>query len=286
MIEKRVHTLRAKAFFSLLKTAEDGVLILSYDCQKNMALPKLPDQSCYYSRQLYLYNFSIVEGTSKSPLTKDNVFANVWTEESFSKDSNTISSSVYNRLNNTNLNGIRTVTLVSDGCGGQNKNKTMVTMCCKWLLEHPTVKTVELVFPVTGHYYLPADRVFGITEKRFRKMDTIISPNQYIDIISEGATIIKVGGDFPVYDFKSAAETIIKAPGQWKVNFSQCKRFFIKRSKRGGNAVVNGELFYRHKTGTFENICKKQKKKHIGNRQPYFAERCCNETTNEMSIHC
>lgn len=66
MIEKRVHTLRAKAFFSLLKTAEDGVLILSYDCQKNMPLPKLPDQSCYYSRQLYLYNFTIVEGTSES----------------------------------------------------------------------------------------------------------------------------------------------------------------------------------------------------------------------------
>lgn len=185
MIEKRVHSLRAKAFFSLLKTAEDGVLILSYDCQKNMMLPKLPDQSCYYSRQLHLYNFTIVEGTSKSSLTKDNVFANVWTEEGFAKDSNTISSAVYHRLNNTKLDGIKTVRLISDGCGGQNKNKNMITMCCKWLLEHLTVKSVELVFPVTGHSYLPADRVFGNTEKSFRKLDTIISPNQYIEIISE-----------------------------------------------------------------------------------------------------
>ena len=126
-------------------------------------------------------------------------------------------------------------------------------------MEHPTVKTVELVFPVTGHSYLPADRVFGNTEKRFRRMDTIISPNQYIDIISEGATLLKFGDDFPVYDFKSAAETIIKAPGQWKAYFSQCKRFFIKHSKRVGNVLVNGELFYKTKTGSFENICKKNK---------------------------
>lgn len=190
MIEKRVHILRAKAFFSLLKTEEAGVKIISYDCQKNMALPKLPDQSCYYSRQLYLFNFTIVEGTSKSTLTKNNTFANVWTEDSFAKDSNTISSAVYNRLNNTDLSGIHTIRLIADGCGGQNKNKTMVAMCCKWLLGHPTVKNVELIFPVTEHSYLPADRVFGNIEKRFRKIDTIITPKQYIDIISEQATML------------------------------------------------------------------------------------------------
>ena len=75
-------------------------------------------------------------------------------------------------------------------------------MCSKWLLEHPSIKSIELVFPVTGHSYLPADRVFGNREKLFRKMYTIVEPKQYLDIISQQSTIVKVGEDFPVYDLK------------------------------------------------------------------------------------
>ena len=52
MIEKRVHKLRAKAFYSKLKEKDDRLLIFSFDCQKNLPLPKLPDQSTYHSRQV------------------------------------------------------------------------------------------------------------------------------------------------------------------------------------------------------------------------------------------
>lgn len=158
-VEKRVNCLRAKAFYSLLKTEEEGVKILSYDCQKNMNLPKVPDQSRYYSRQLYHFNFTIVEGPSKAPLNKNNVFANVWTENTYSKYSNTIASAVYNHLNKTDLTNITTVRLISDGCGGQNKNSTIITMCCKWLLEHPLIKKIELVFEL-----LLAIPTFRLTE--------------------------------------------------------------------------------------------------------------------------
>lgn len=34
---------------------DEGVLTLSYDCQKNLVLPKVPDQSAYYGRQAYFY---------------------------------------------------------------------------------------------------------------------------------------------------------------------------------------------------------------------------------------
>lgn len=92
--EKRVHSLRSKAFYSLLKENKNDLLILSFDCQKNQPLPKLPDQSTYYSRQLYLNNFCIVQGHSKSKLTKEIVTAYVWTENEFNKGLNEISSSV------------------------------------------------------------------------------------------------------------------------------------------------------------------------------------------------
>lgn len=67
LAEKKVHKMRAEAYFQLLREAEDGVVIFSFDCQKNQVLPKVPDQQAYYSRQLYIYNFTVVRGTSKPP---------------------------------------------------------------------------------------------------------------------------------------------------------------------------------------------------------------------------
>lgn len=49
----RVHKLKAKAFYNDLKTPENNTVKLSFDCHKNMLLPRVPDQSAYFSRQLY-----------------------------------------------------------------------------------------------------------------------------------------------------------------------------------------------------------------------------------------
>lgn len=59
-----LHKTQAKAFFTLLKQKEPGLYVISFDMQKNLPLPKLPDQSCYYSRQLYCYNLTVVSGVS------------------------------------------------------------------------------------------------------------------------------------------------------------------------------------------------------------------------------
>lgn len=98
MISKRVHNLRAKAFYNLLKEEKEELLTLSFDCQKNQPMPKVPDQSAYYSRQLYVYNFTIVIGSSKSKLNSENVFIYTWTEDILPKASNEIASAVFHCL--------------------------------------------------------------------------------------------------------------------------------------------------------------------------------------------
>lgn len=165
--EKNVHSLRARAFYEKLKDYSDALKILSFDCQKNLPLPKLPDQmASYYSRQLYFFNFTLVEGVSNRPLSKERVFTYYCMENEFNKDSNLVASAITHRLNHTNLTGITNIRLVADGCGGQNKNSILVGACSKWLLEHQNIKIIELVFPVTGHSFMPADRQFGIAEKK------------------------------------------------------------------------------------------------------------------------
>lgn len=172
MTEKRIHKLRAGAFFHCLREKKDGLLTISFDWQKNFAMPKLPDQATYYSRQFYLYNFTIVQGSSKDPL-KNNTFAYIWGEHEFPKGSNEIASCVYHRLQQTNFTGISTLRCVADGCAGQNKNSVMILMLSKWLLHRAPAhaKKVEYIFPVAGHSFIPPDRVFAKIEKVIRKKE-------------------------------------------------------------------------------------------------------------------
>lgn len=122
IIEKRVHTLKSRAFYQLLREEKEGMVTLSFDCQKNQVLPKVPDQIAYYSRQLYIYNFAIVKLQPDKRLNKDTVSLYYWTEDEFRKGANEICSAVYHRLNHLDLTGIHTIRLVADGCGAQNKN--------------------------------------------------------------------------------------------------------------------------------------------------------------------
>lgn len=260
MVAQRLHKLRAKAFFAKAKEEKATLKTFSYDCQKNLNLLKVPDQVAYYLRNVYLYNFTIVEGSSKSKLLPENVFAYCWTENLYPKAANEIASAVYHRLNNSDLSSTETVRLVADGCAGQNKNTIMLGMLTKWLTEAPqNVKKIELVFPVVGHSYIPPDRVFAQIEKEIRKHEVISGPQQYIDIISKYSTVNNLGTDFEVLDWKTASQEVFKPVGSWHFQFKLCKRYILKRSKKPGNVLIQGHLHYRTDDGVFKNVCKRNK---------------------------
>ncbi|CAH4033133.1 unnamed protein product [Pieris brassicae] len=103
IIEKRIHRLKYRAFYSILQEEADRLLTISFDCQKNQALPKLPDRSAYYSRQFSFYHFAIVAGNSKAKLTPTNVYSYYWDDTTHAKSSNEIISAFYNFLQNNNL---------------------------------------------------------------------------------------------------------------------------------------------------------------------------------------
>ena len=172
MTELRVHKLKSKCFYEYLREKKEFMLTLSFDCQKNQVLPKIPDQIAYYSRQLYMYNFTIVVGSCTNQISKENVFCYAWTENTHAKSANEISSAVFHQLTTqVDLTNVKTVRLMADGCGSQNKNSILILMCAYWLTmcAPHTVKTVELIFPVPGHSFMPADRVFGHIEKKLKR---------------------------------------------------------------------------------------------------------------------
>lgn len=118
----------------------------------------------------------------KCKQTKENVFIYHWNENEYPKSANEISSAVYDCLNSINIpETVQTIRLVSDGCGGQNKNYYIMSIVAFWLLKKApqTVKKVEYVFPMVGHSFLPSDRVLGRIEKEVKRETVIIDPEEY-----------------------------------------------------------------------------------------------------------
>lgn len=261
MTERQVHKLRAKAFFDYLKEEKPELVTISFDCQKNQVLPKIPDQSVYYSRQLYIYNFTIVTGSSHSSLTQNNVSIYAWTEEEYHKGSNEIASAVFHKLCQLDLTNKSQVRLVADGCAGQNKNSTLIAMCTMWLSQKApeSVSKLEIIFPIVGHSFLPADRVFARIEKVVKKEEVIVAVEEYLKIFDNHGEVFRLGSDVKVCNWKDACKETLQRTGQWHFPFNLCKRYILNRSK-SGQITVRGEQSYRSDFGTFKSVLKRSKR--------------------------
>jgi hypothetical protein len=256
----RIHKLRAKKFYQLLKEPDNETLVLSFDMQKNQTLPKVPDQAAYYSRQLYFHNLTVVQGNSKSKLTKDNVFCYCWTEDSFGKDSNLVSSVIYDRLIKTDLSNFKKIKLFCDGCGGQNKNSILLAMCSRFMIDAPqNIESIEIVFPVRGHSFLPPDRVFGLIEKEVKRCEVIENPQKYKDIIGDYGRVIMLGEDCKVYDWRNETRKCIKPTANWPFPISKVKRVIITKSKNKNQSLIRGEISYQSDLLTACYLTKKGK---------------------------
>lgn len=119
------------------------------------------------------------------------------------------------------------------------------------------VETIEMIFPIVGHYFLPADRVFANIEKKIKKRDVITSPDEYTNLFSEFGTTVSLAGI--VYDWKTSVQSVFKLPGNWHFSFNPTKRFLFKKNLQKTNILIKGEVSYQIDTGVYKNVCKKGK---------------------------
>lgn len=257
---KAIHKKRAAAFFEYLKDDDSDLLLVSFDCEKNQPLPKVPDSAAYYSRQIYLHNFTAVIGHSRSALTKENVKCFCWCENQFKKNANLIASCIFYLLKKIDLGKFKRVRLMADGCGGQNKNTIFVTMAMLWLGVHAPshIEEVTLIFPVTGHSFIPPDRVFGLIEREVKKHDVILNPEELLQIIGKFGDVINVGESVPVLDFKSSMKGVVKNTQSWPFQISQMKRLILHR-KNEAVVEIKGEPFYKHEVANFTSVFVKKR---------------------------
>ncbi|KAK9720045.1 hypothetical protein QE152_g22304 [Popillia japonica] len=219
------------------------------------------EQNDVNTQQLNYYHFAIVNGSSKGKLDPSHVFSYLWLETDAPKDSNAIASAVHHCLKNFRFTETtKIVRLFADGCGGQNKNVTMMAMLSSWLLQDAPkmIETVEFIFPIVGHSFMPPDRVFGVIEKQLRKKSVIVNPVEYDQIIENYATIRKIQA-WNIFDWRTEATRVLKRPAAWHFQFNKMKRFIFNKSSKD-NVLLRGEPHYFTDFGMAKGVCKKGNK--------------------------
>lgn len=102
---------------------------------------------------------------------------------------------------------------------------------------------------------MPPDRVFGLIERDLKKIETIIQPEEYYNVLEKHGTVLKISTDFEVFDWKTPAQTVMKPPGNWHFRFAPSKRFIITRSNiPTASALIRGEATYMVDTGTAKKV--------------------------------
>lgn len=252
-----IHKTRAKQFFKLMKEESADTVAYCFDLQQVQVLPKAPITEAFYAQQLAFYAFCVTDILTKTP-----VFY-TWLEHEAGRGVVEISSALTNFLKETDFDpDVKHLRLFSDGCGGQNKNSHMVHALMLWLFNNApkSIETITMTFPVRGHSFMPADRVFGQVELALRSHAFIKSPDKYYEIYSKKGQVRKLGSDWILYDIKNAALSLKKIIG-----ISEAKRIIITRGKptSGEDKILyKTEALYRNDDASkkFSSLLKPKKK--------------------------
>ena len=213
--EFRLHKLRAKRFYEELRSSRDGEVTVCFDMEQNQPLPKLSVSEVFYSRQVWIYNLTVM--IKEDHQGQDNTRIFTWLETEAGRGANEVSSAVLDFI--TWLDGKNaaegktglTLRLFSDACASQNKNTIMITVLSRFMEKSRAFDKTVHYFPIRGHSFMPPDRIFGRIEQKLRKIERIVSPGEYHAILSEFGTLKKWGQDWQVRDFKSVAKTVLKS---------------------------------------------------------------------------
>lgn len=249
MTKRRIHKISAKQFHLLMNNEPEQCVSFCFDLQQVQILPKIPIQEAFYATQLALYNFCVTDLQTKHP-----VFY-TWMETQAGRGSIEIGSSLYDFFLKVDWpDDSKLLRLFCDGCSGQNKNSIIISMLMYWLYHKApeNLKTVVIIFPVRGHSFLPADRVFGRIEKISRKKAEILKKEDYWNIFSEVGAVRCLGYDWKLYDLKLLGDSLKKVEG-----IRDAKRIYLdKVSTKKCTIKIRVEEFYRNDTSEVKSLLK------------------------------
>lgn len=216
---------------------DDLVLIMDY--AQNLTLPHAPDtpSSWYFLSLVAVSLFGVF-------CANDNLhYHYVYSERKGGKGPNEVTSMIHHTLyhyglfndafsdSTVALQGVRTVTVWCDNCGGQNKNSYIVWYLL-FLVQSGIVREAQLKFFQKGHTKNACDRGFGSVKKHLAR-ESCWNMAGLVEAVSASATSSNAINldlkEHPFWDFKTGL-----APRYKKVQGIQSYQLFrITREKPG-----------------------------------------------------
>lgn len=180
---RKEHWDRAESARTMLRNmkstaSEDGsnILVFSFDLQKTQPIPFLKVNEAYYKRQLWLYNLGIHNLKDKSATMM------VWTEAMGKRGSCEVGSALHDFIINQDLTMYSKIHSFSDGCGGQNKNRNIVSLMMHVVNTTPINEWTH-TYLESGHSFLPNDTDFGRIERKKNSRKDICNFDEWKDVI-------------------------------------------------------------------------------------------------------
>lgn len=255
----KFHKTKARGFYTLMRNSDPKAVSYCFDLQQVQYLPRISIGEAFYKRQLAYYAFCVCH--TEPDRDQDATFYS-WLQTEGKRGTEEIGSALIHHLNaqkaswnENSAEPVRTLHLFCDGCGGQNKNRHIIHALAFWLYNDapPNVTKIMITFPVRGHSFLPADRVFGRVEQDLHRAGDIILPKDYHRIYSKHGNVRVVNQDWHIQKFKDVSQYMVPLTG-----LQQIKRLVLKKEKDSVYFKMEVNYFSSDKTKRAVDIMKKK----------------------------
>ena len=203
---------------------EADYTVAEFDLQQVMVCPKINVASAYYLRKLNVYNFTVLD------LQDSQGYCYCWNEYENNRGTNDIVSALWNWLQKQESKGLKKVIFYSDTCGGQNRNRIVLTAYLVFLENSSSIRCIEHKYFERGHSKMEADSMHSAISREFEHRN-IYLPSGYMECMARAnkKQPYKVSelnhGD--VFDFESLNGQYVKKDafsGIMKIHHIQCQK--------------------------------------------------------------
>ena len=177
-IQREQHWQEAEMFYELVRQSnqlENNYLALCADYEKNFVFPITGINKEYFMPHLNFYNFGIQN------LHNNKATMIMYAQHYAKKGANEAATFLDFYLRDNCPPEAMHVKIFMDNSVGTNKNRFVFAMLQYLALTR--FETIEAIFPIVGHSYMPIDRSFAIIEKSKKREDKIITPEDWTRVV-------------------------------------------------------------------------------------------------------
>lgn len=167
-LEEKVEVRKVKNLEKCL-TDSNVKTVACFDLEKVLYIPQAEAGAFYYKRKFAIYNFTVFD------LMKKKGYCYVWNQQTAKRGAIEVGSCLWHYINMEKNKGQRELSLYSDACTGQNRNRFIFALyqyACITLNMNITHR-----FFVSGHSQSEGDMMHSCIE-RSKKNQTIYTPEQ------------------------------------------------------------------------------------------------------------